>query len=77
MYSAYVNWLAGATFGGHSEVTLPYLDNYGTKSQHEQFVPQMVRGEKIGAIAMTEPSSGRLYRIHSKKYLHVDFKFSI
>ncbi|XP_071832823.1 long-chain specific acyl-CoA dehydrogenase, mitochondrial-like isoform X3 [Apostichopus japonicus] len=55
---AYVNWLAGATFGGHSEVTLPYLDNYGTKSQHEQFVPQMVRGEKIGAIAMTEPSSG-------------------
>ncbi|PIK35770.1 putative long-chain specific acyl-CoA dehydrogenase, mitochondrial [Apostichopus japonicus] len=55
---AYVNWLVGATFGGHSEVTLPYLDNYGTKSQHEQFVPQMVRGEKIGAIAMTEPSSG-------------------
>jgi acyl-CoA dehydrogenase len=42
----------------HSDIIAPYLTNYGTAAQKRQFLPGMVTGETIGAIAMTEPSGG-------------------
>jgi acyl-CoA dehydrogenase len=42
----------------HSDIIAPYLTNYGTEAQKRQFLPGMVTGETIGAIAMTEPSGG-------------------
>ncbi len=45
-------------FGVHSDITAPYLLNYGSKILKQKYLPKMVSGEMIGAIAMTEPSTG-------------------
>jgi acyl-CoA dehydrogenase len=41
-----------------NDVCLPYLLTYGTEQQKERFVPRMVAGTVIAAIAMTEPGAG-------------------
>lgn len=41
-----------------SDVIAPYLMHYGTEEQKKRFLPKMVSGETIAAIAMTEPSGG-------------------
>uniref|UniRef100_A0A8I6GMH0 Long-chain specific acyl-CoA dehydrogenase, mitochondrial n=1 Tax=Rattus norvegicus TaxID=10116 RepID=A0A8I6GMH0_RAT len=51
---AYSN-CTGPGFSLHSDIVMPYIANYGTKEQIEQFIPQMTAGKCIGAIAMTEP----------------------
>lgn len=42
----------------HSRLVGPYIDRYGTDEQKMRFLPGCVRGEKILAIAMTEPDAG-------------------
>ena len=42
----------------HSNIVMPYLLNYGTEAQKEQWLPAMIAGEAVGAIAMTEPGAG-------------------
>ncbi|XP_041460853.1 long-chain specific acyl-CoA dehydrogenase, mitochondrial-like [Lytechinus variegatus] len=54
---AYVNG-AGTSFPLHSDIVMPYIEEYGTQEQIEKFLPDMAAGKKIGAIAMTEPSAG-------------------
>ncbi|MFN3983065.1 MAG: acyl-CoA dehydrogenase family protein [Caldilinea sp.] len=52
---------AGATgigFGLHSSIVLPYILLFGTTEQQQRWIPRMVTGELIGAIAMTEPAAG-------------------
>ena len=52
---------AGATGPGfplHSEIVTPYLMHYGTEDQKKEWLPKMVKGEVISAIAMTEPVAG-------------------
>ncbi len=48
----------GVGFGLHSSIVLPYILRYGTTEQQRRWVPRMVSGEWIGAIAMTEPAAG-------------------
>jgi alkylation response protein AidB-like acyl-CoA dehydrogenase len=48
----------GLGFGLHSEIVAPYLLRYGSDWQKRRYLPPMVRGETIGAIAMSEPSAG-------------------
>jgi acyl-CoA dehydrogenase len=43
--------------GVHS-IAAHYLMNHGTPEQQAQFLPRMVSGELVGAIAMTEPGAG-------------------
>ena len=45
-------------FGLHSEIVSPYLNRYGSEALKKKYLPPMVRGEMIGAIAMTEPGAG-------------------
>jgi acyl-CoA dehydrogenase len=45
-------------FGLHSEIVAPYLNRYGSEGLKRKYLPPMVRGEMIGAIAMTEPGAG-------------------
>ncbi|MEL7030520.1 MAG: acyl-CoA dehydrogenase family protein, partial [Pseudomonadota bacterium] len=64
LYSAIIlEELAGAGASGpgfslHSDIVAPYVLNYGDEHQKRTWLPQMARGEKIGAIAMTEPGAG-------------------
>jgi len=36
----------------------PYIVHYGTEDQKQKYLPPMCTGDKIGAIAMTEPGAG-------------------
>ncbi len=49
---------SGVAFGLHSEIVVPYLWSFGTPEQKSRFLPGCASGELIGAIAMTEPSTG-------------------
>ena len=42
----------------HSRLVGPYINNFGTDGQKQRFLPGCVSGEKILAIAMTEPDAG-------------------
>ena len=48
----------GPGFALHSEIVMPYILNYGTEEQKNKFLPPLITGEHIGAIAMSEPSAG-------------------
>lgn len=54
---AYAN-TTGPGFFLHSEIVAPYLMHYGSKEQKQRYLPKMVSGEIITAIAMTEPGAG-------------------
>ncbi len=49
---------AGAGFGLHNDVVLPYFLNYASEEQKQRWLPGMCSGELITAIAMTEPNTG-------------------
>lgn len=50
----------------HSEIVAPYLLHYGSEFLKQKYLPRMVTGELIGAIAMTEPAAGSdLQGIHT------------
>ncbi len=42
----------------HCDIVVPYLEKYGTEAQKAQYLPKMVSGELIVAIAMSEPGAG-------------------
>lgn len=42
-------------FTTHSEIVAPYIVAYGNEAQKQRWLPGMVSGELIGAIAMSEP----------------------
>ena len=42
----------------HSRLVGPYLDKFGNEEQKQRFLPGCVSGEKVLAIAMTEPDAG-------------------
>jgi acyl-CoA dehydrogenase len=42
----------------HSDMVMPYIDSYGTPEQKARWMRGAVSGEKISAVAMTEPGAG-------------------
>jgi len=45
-------------YGIHSNIVAPYIEHFGTEEQKNQWLPKMVTGEVLGALAMTEPGAG-------------------
>ena len=57
--------LGRSTYGGfaatvlvHTDMSSPHLANAGTPEQMARWMPDMIAGRKIGAIAVTEPDAG-------------------
>lgn len=56
-------WYAGfagpaADFSVHSDVCCGYLLSYGSEEQKRKWLPRMISGQTVCAIAMTEPGTG-------------------
>ncbi|MET0272592.1 MAG: acyl-CoA dehydrogenase family protein [Phenylobacterium sp.] len=52
----YAGSSAGITL--QSDIVADYIANYGSEEQKQRWLPKMVSGEAITAIAMTEPGAG-------------------
>lgn len=53
---AYSGSSAGITL--QSDIVVEYIEAYGSEDQKRKYLPKMVKGECITAIAMTEPGTG-------------------
>ncbi|MEQ5834670.1 acyl-CoA dehydrogenase family protein [Marinobacter sp. NFXS9] len=42
----------------HSDIVAPYLTNIASEAQKQHWLPKLVSGDAVGAIAMTEPGAG-------------------
>ena len=55
-----LGWKGADHFGAslHNAIVMPYIWHYGTQEQKQRWLPRLVTGELVGAIAMTEPGAG-------------------
>lgn len=47
-----------ANLAVHSDIVCPYVAHLGSEEQKKKYIPQLVSGEMVGAICMTEPGAG-------------------
>ncbi len=50
--------LSGIGWSLHSDIVMPYILHYGSQALCQRYIPRLISGEMIGAIAMTEPGAG-------------------
>lgn len=48
----------GLSYGAHSNLCVNQLNKNGSQAQKEKYLPKLVSGEHIGALAMSEPNAG-------------------
>ncbi|GGY57247.1 isovaleryl-CoA dehydrogenase [Bacterioplanes sanyensis] len=48
----------GLSYGAHSNLCVNQIHRNGTEAQKEKYLPRLVSGEHIGALAMSEPNAG-------------------
>ncbi len=48
----------GLSYGAHSNLCVNQIHRHGTDAQKRHFLPPLLRGDKIGALAMSEPNAG-------------------
>ncbi|MBX3702952.1 MAG: acyl-CoA dehydrogenase family protein [Steroidobacteraceae bacterium] len=48
----------GLSYGAHSNLCVNQLRRFGTEEQKQRYLPRLVSGEDVGALAMSEPGSG-------------------
>ncbi|WP_428634861.1 isovaleryl-CoA dehydrogenase [Sedimenticola sp.] len=48
----------GLSYGAHSNLCVNQIKRNGTQAQKEKYLPKLISGEHIGALAMSEPNAG-------------------
>ena len=48
----------GLSYGAHSNLCVNQLRRWGTDTQKEKYLPKLISGEHVGALAMSEPGAG-------------------
>jgi isovaleryl-CoA dehydrogenase len=48
----------GVSYGAHSNLCVNQLHRWGTGEQKEKYLPRLLSGEHVGALAMSEPGAG-------------------
>ncbi|HTI19058.1 MAG TPA: isovaleryl-CoA dehydrogenase [Trinickia sp.] len=48
----------GLSYGAHSNLCVNQIHRNGTEAQKQKYLPKLVSGEHVGALAMSEPNSG-------------------
>ncbi|MBI2875477.1 MAG: acyl-CoA dehydrogenase family protein [Candidatus Tectomicrobia bacterium] len=51
-------WSSGFSAPLHSDIVAPYIGTFGNEEQKQRWLPGCVSGDKITAVAMTEPGAG-------------------
>jgi isovaleryl-CoA dehydrogenase len=64
------------SYGAHSNLCVNQIHRWGTPAQKQRYLPRLVSGEHVGALAMSEPGAGsdvmslRLQaRLHGDRYV--------
>jgi len=48
----------GLSYGAHSNLCVNQINRWATSTQKEKYLPALCSGEKVGALAMSEPGAG-------------------
>jgi isovaleryl-CoA dehydrogenase len=48
----------GLSYGAHSNLCVNQIKRNGTEAQKRQYLPKLISGEHVGALAMSEPGAG-------------------
>ena len=63
--AAFAEELSHSTFGGfnvsvlvHTDMASPHLERFGTPDQLDRFMPDIIAGRKVSAVAVSEPGGG-------------------
>lgn len=48
----------GLSYGAHSNLCVNQIHRNGTKAQKEKYLPKLISGDHVGALAMSEPEAG-------------------
>ncbi|WP_345879621.1 isovaleryl-CoA dehydrogenase [Shewanella algae] len=60
----------GLSYGAHSNLCVNQINRNGNQAQKEKYLPKLVNGEHIGALAMSEPNAGSdvvSMKLHARK----------
>lgn len=48
----------GLSYGAHSNLCVNQLSRHGSPEQKDKYLPDLISGEAVGSLAMSEPGSG-------------------
>lgn len=48
----------GLSYGAHSNLCVNQINRWGTPAQKAKYLPKLISGEHVGALAMSEPGAG-------------------
>ncbi|MQB43823.1 isovaleryl-CoA dehydrogenase [Rhizobium sp. ICMP 5592] len=60
----------GLSYGAHSNLCVNQINRNGTSEQKARYLPKLISGEHVGALAMSEPGSGSdvvSMKLHAEK----------
>jgi acyl-CoA dehydrogenase len=66
-----------AGIGAHTNIATPPIWKFGTGDQHQRYLVPAIRGEKIGALGITEPGAGSDVAAISTRAERVDGGFLV